>query len=261
MKKRCFILVLLLTVISIHSVCFGAELFEGALRSINIDPEELKGSVVGIGVLASTQPYEGVDNSVSPVPIIVGRYKNFFVDGTSFGYIVKETEELKLAVVGQPRFMGYESGDSTMLDGMADRDWSFDGGLKLGWLHEYFNLDITGLVDLSNNHQGQELSVMASKEIKEGLFTPRIGFKVLSDDVVDYYYGVLGNEARANRPAYEGDSTVNFVTGFAIGIPLGEEWAAVLDYEYETLGSDISNSPIVDESAVSTVVVGIVYRF
>jgi len=52
-----------------------------------------------------------------------------------------------------------------------------------------------------------------------------------------------------------------YAAGLRVSAPLGEEWAAVLDFEYESLDSEISSSPIVDTSRVLTYVAGVVYRF
>ncbi len=219
--------------------------------------------ILGAGLRYSTQPYTDVDEDFNAVPLIIGRYKDFYSDGTSFGYIFRELKQanLELSAVLKPRFMGYHSDDSATLAGMEDREWSLDGGLRVAWDNDYFLLKLTGLADLTNEHQGQEFSAVASKELFAGLITPRVGVKWQSDDIVDYYYGVLGSEATGTRAAYKGDSTVNFLAGATVAVPIGEKWTAILDFEYENLGSEIQDSPIVDSEEILTYVAGAVYRF
>ena len=64
-----------------------------------IDTEELKGSILGLGVLYSTQPYTDVDEDVWVVPIIKGRYKKFYIDGRSLGYVFNDSEEFEFSVL------------------------------------------------------------------------------------------------------------------------------------------------------------------
>ena len=252
MYLRKFIIPLIFSLIFVITNVAGAEL---------IDKEELKGSVLGLGVLYSTEPYTDVDEDVWVVPIIKGRYKRFFVDGRSVGYILNDNEELEFSVLAKPRLMGYEDDDSPVLAGMDDREWSIDAGLGLKWNNQFFTLSITALNDILNEHQGQEVNCMVSREFKEGLFTPRAGVRYLSDDIVDYYYGVLGNEATPIRPVYTGDATVNYFCGFSVSMPIGEKWAVIGDFEYEGLGSEIEDSPIVDAEEIITYIIGAVYRF
>ena len=255
MKSRIFfILFSLIFVISIYSECLAEDFWK-------IDREDLKGWVIGLGASYSTGAYIGADDDVYPVPLIVGQYKKFYIDGKFFGVILNDDENLKVSIVGFPRFMGYDDKDSTQLNGMDDRDASLDGGLRLAWDNEYFSLHITGLSDLLNNHQGQEVRLALSKKLLKGFLTPRVGVKWQGKDLVDYYYGVLGNEARATRPGYEGSDTVNYTAGVRMAIPLGDEWAFVFDFEYENFGSEISDSPIVDTDKDVTYVIGAVYRF
>ena len=260
-KKLFFAGILLLCLMAGAGLISAGEQFEGFLSSEQNAAEEIKG-VLGLGVLISTPPYEGVDENVFPVPIAVLTYKNFFVDGTAFGYHLINQEGFQFSVLGQPRLMGYDSDDSTKLNGMEDRDPTLDGGLGLGWLNEWFELDITAVTDLGGTHEGQEISAVFSKELFEGFLTPRVGVKWQSEGLVDYYYGVRAAEVAAGRPEYEPDSAVNFIVGLSVGVPIGgDKWAFVFDFEYEGLNSEISDSPIVDEDGIFSYVAGVVYRF
>jgi len=249
-----------------YSVCHSSELFTGAWKNIKENIQGIEGLedlAVGAGALIATKPYTDVDEEVSAVPIIVGRYKHFYVDGTSLGYILHEGGEsgLEFSMVGKPRFMGYDSDDGAGLTGMEDREWSLDGGLRMVWAHDLFEVSLTGLADLLGHHEGQEVSAVISKKFFEGSLTPRIGVKWQSADMIDYYYGVRSNEVRSGRASYLGDDTVNWVAGVTIAVPMGEAWAFTVDFEYEGLGDEIEDSPIVNDHEVLTHVVGIVYRF
>ncbi len=229
-------------------------------KTLNTDESELKG-VLGVGVLVDTQPYKDVDPKAWPVPLASLEYKNFWIDGRVFGYRLLGEGNWKLSVAGKPRLMGYHSNDSSTLYGMEDREGSFDGGGRFSWESEMFDLKVMVLSDLGGKHNGQEVSAVLSKELLKGFITPRVGVKWLSQNLVDYYFGVRGNEARVWRPAYEPDSTVDAIAGATVALPIGEKWAFVTDLEYEFLGSEITDSPIVDADGVFKCAVGVVYRF
>ncbi|MCG8431963.1 MAG: MipA/OmpV family protein [Candidatus Omnitrophica bacterium] len=217
--------------------------------------------IVGMGVLYYSQPYTGVDSQAFPAPLVVAEYKGFFADGKSFGYYAVEEGGFKLAAVLDPRIQGYEPDDSSDLNGMAERDWSLDIGARLEWDNDYFSLSTTLLTDLLDNHQGQELSVVVEKEFFDGFLTPYLGLAWQSKDLVRYYYGVEGNEARPERPVYEPDAELNLLTGLRLAYPVGDNWAVVGDISYEGYGSEIQDSPIVDEDQQLRYMLGGVYRF
>ncbi len=262
-QKRKTLIISLVIVFCFGSTtcCHAVELFEGVWRALGVDVKELEGAVLGLGVLYTPSVYKDADDNVWPIPLIIGKYKRFYSDGSSFGYVLNDNNTLFFSLVGQPRFNGYKSSDSAALSGMEDRDWSLDGGLKMSWNNEWFLLNITGVTDLLSRHNGHELKAVVSKELFKGGLTPKLGIKWLSDNVVEYYYGVSGTEHRAERPAYEGGSSINVIAGFTLALPLGEDWAAITDFEYRYLGSEIEDSPIVDTHDDFTAIFGIVYRY
>lgn len=260
MKIQRAILVLTCLGILCSSSVSHADIFDGVIKALNIEEADLQG-VLGIGVFSATQPYQDVDAQVWAVPLVSLKYKNFWIDGKVLGYRLYEHGDLSFSIAGQPRLMGYESDDSTALRGMEDRDGSFDGGARVSWGNEYFDVDVTAVSDLGGTHEGQEISVIFSKELFKGFLTPRAGFKWLSDSLVDYYFGVRGTETRVGRPAYEPGSTVDAVVGATLAFPMGDKWAFITDIEYEPLGSEIADSPIVDADGIFKYVVGVVRRF
>lgn len=261
MKSAKIIVFALVVLLMSLSKASAVELFEGAWRGLDADFEEIEGAVLGVGALYSVSPYRGVDDNVAAVPIIVGKYKNLYSDGTSLGFILNDNEEVYFSIVGQPRFSGYDSDDSSFLNGMQDREWTIDGGLRLTWNNDLFLMNLTGITDLLSEHDGQQVGIVFSKEFFDGGITPRVGVKWLSDNLVEHYYGVAGTEATATRSSYEGGATVDYIAGFSVGIPLDDAWAIFGDFEYEKLGDEITDSPIVEEDNMFTYMLGAAYRF
>jgi len=256
--KKVFLL-LAICVLGYPSVGYSLEWLDNSVQKMeeNLD----KGSVMGVGVLYLERPYIGVDNDTYVVPLVKAEYKRLFIDKTIMGYNLIDDDNLKFSVVTGPHFAGYKSSDSSELAGMEDREWGFDGGLRLKWKTELVDVTATGLTDLSGTYEGQEASVILSKELFKGFLTPSLGAVWSSEDAVDYYYGVRASEARAGRPAYAGEDTFNYLAGLTVAVPLGEKWAMVGDVQHQILGDGVKDSPLVEEDGLFRSTVGTVYRF
>jgi len=261
MKKNILKLVLALVfILPTAEVCYGREFFQDFMEGLERDLEA--GSVAGMGVMSMQQPYEGKDDEVYAVPLIVAEYKQFFIDADIFGYYFQPKEEpLRVALIASPRFQGYEDDDASLLNGMEDRDWAFDGGLRLSWPSELFDVNLEAVADLSGRHKGQELRAIFSKTLLEGFLTPKVGIKWQSQDLLDYYYGVKSSEATAGRPEYEPDSGLQYFAGLTLAVPLAEKWALVGDIQSYFLADEVKDSPIVNEDTLMRYVAGVVYRF
>jgi len=244
-------------------VCMLVSMFAFAVPATGWGGELIdKGSLMGAGAMMIESPYKGVDDDVYPVPVLIFESRRFFADKTVFGYYFNDkSNPVRWAVIGSLRLQGYEVDDSSDLTGMQDRDWAFDGGLRISWKNEIINMILEGVTDVSGTHEGQELRVTIEKELFKGFLTPKAGIKWQSDDLVDYYYGVKPNEVRAGRVAYAADDGLEYMIGVTIGVPLGEKWAAFGDIQCSFLGDEGKDSPIVGKDKLMRYVAGAVYRF
>lgn len=239
----------------------GASLFESFWRQAQQEASKIQEVILGAGVYYATSPYIDVDEDLAPIPLVIAEYGRWYIDGSKVGFLFTDEGAVKLSAVLAPRFQGYEDDDSRVLSGMDDRDWSLDGGMRLEWKNNLCVLNLAGLADLLNTHQGQELRLVVSREFRGGFLTPRLGISWQSAELVDYYYGVSGNEATAVRPVYQPDSTVNYLAGVRIAYPLGEQWALIADAGCEIYGPGITKSPIVDADEQFAYLLGAIYRF
>ncbi len=243
------------------SLWAGSSVFARMKDFMETHEEDLDLTVAGLGVRLSESPYIDKDVDVFPVPIIVARYKNFFLDGRKLGYQLKRFPQGDISLIGVPRFNGYDHDDSPFLEGMDDRKGSIDGGIRCLWEHRFLNLEVAGVSDLLNHHQGQDIKLLISRQFYRGFLKPRVGVNWLSEDIVDYYYGVKGEETKPGRPAYEGGSALNLIAGVQMSVPVKGSWVLVTDVQFEELGSRIEKSPLVDESGLWTAMLGLVYHF
>jgi outer membrane protein len=228
-------------------------------------PGEGAPGLAGVGGLMATSPYAGVKTKTTVIPFLSGEYKNFYLYGIEAGYRLFKNENWRISAVISPRLMGYDSGDSDTLSGMQDRRMSLDGGLKAEYELPWHKVVVGGKVmaDMLSRSDGIEYELALRRPIQGKIFRliPSAGVRYQTKSMVDYYYGVRDNEARAGRAAYEPRGSLNPFANLVLNTGLSRNVIIVTMFGVESLGSDIRKSPIVDESYVVTAAAGLTYRF
>ncbi len=222
---------------------------------------------LGGGVIVRSQPYVGTDSRVHPVPLFTYEGKRLYVRGVMGGYWLFSLDGLSAGPVIQPRLEGYEEDDSSLLEGMKDRDWSVDGGVGANWLTGAGLFGVTFVTDLLGRHDGQELDFSHTIlfEWAGFNFISSAGVRYKSGKLIDYYYGVRRNEVRFDeavaRPAYEGNDALDPYLRLVVRRRLSERWSLLGAVQYEWLDDEISDSPIVDDGYEASLLLGVLYSW
>jgi len=261
MKK--LILVLLFLLVAGNSFCFEGE---GWKDYDGKDVPEGIPNMVGFGAVIRDEPYRGMDVDILPLPMFALKHERFYLRGATAGYTVWENDPFKLDAIVKARFMGYEEDDSGFLDGMGDRNFSIDGGLKFTWkIRQLSNIELSAsaVTDLLSEHEGQEAKVSLSKKFKFWpiVIEPGINVEWQSQDLVDYYYGVRSGEVRAQRGAYFPGEAINISPELALFVPLSRKWLVFCGARVDFLDDEITDSPIVDKDYTVKGIVGLEYMF
>jgi MipA family protein len=160
---------------------------------------------------------------------------------------------------------GYDAGDADILRGMADRDGGlFWAGAAMEWHTDIADISLEGLADVAGDSDGLRLQLEASHMFFLGeqvSLVPRIAATLMDENMVDFFYGVRPGEATAARPAFRGSSTVNFGAGVSVGYAPWENHMLMLDLGVTHLGDGITDSPIVVDDTLGTILGGYVFRF
>lgn len=230
-------------------------------------PGEEIGLFVGGGVLLQDKPFTGVEPKVYPLPFYMYRGKAFSIRGLSASYEAFKDESWAIRGLARLRTDGYDAKDSSDLDGMSDRRHSLDAGAELWLENPWGNLELDLVTDALAVHHGHEATLTYSRRFR-GLFgreklalRPMFGVSWRSDNLNNYYYGVRAKEARPGRPAYKSGSSVSPFAGIGLDYRLAERWSIFVMFRNEWLPGEISDSPIIDQNHVISVVLGSVYRF
>lgn len=225
---------------------------------------ELRWSL-GLGVISSPRPYIGVDNKITPIPLIELTYKDWYVQGIQAGYHFIDTGKFTFDARIGFVFAGLDPDDSPELEGMNPKDPSIDAGFVFDWKPGNYRLSTSIYTDILGVSNGQQAAMDFSRmwtfnRFRWGIM-PSIGVVWQSSNMVDYYVGVTPEEARPGRPVFVGHSAINFRSGLFGFFSLTPRVRLTGLARFQRLDNEISESPIVDENRGFFGLIGVTYQF
>ena len=212
---------------------------------------EPKGWLWGGALGIRREIYKDFDRRVIPLPIIGYRGEKLQVYGPFANYEFLNVRNWAISGVVSPRFSGFDESDSDVFAGMDDREFSMDAGLGIGYQIDNWKLELTGLHDILNRSDGNEVTLEFGRVFRAGplFIEPRIGLSYLDDNHVDYYYGVAESEVIAGRPAFEGKASLNTTFGVSFVTPIYFNGLTRFAIQNTWFDSNITDSPLTDSSA------------
>jgi outer membrane protein len=223
-------------------------------------------SLIGGGLMMKNKPFKGVDTKVYPLPFYIYRGQRFSLRGPYASYDMVRQKDWSVKAVAKLRTDGYDADDSSDLAGMSDRDVSVDVGVGLTVGGAWGNVEMDLLTDALGKHKGQEITLTYAKPLRGPLgiekltLSPLLGLSWRSKQLNDYYYGVRAGEVQRRRALYDSGSCVNPTAGLMLNYELSERWSIFGMFQNEWLGSEITDSPVVDEHHISSLIIGLLYR-
>lgn len=221
--------------------------------------------IAGARIILREEPYKNVSTKILPLPYLIMRRGNFFVDGLKIGYRVAEGNNGSMDLIMAPRLEGFDADDSYILNGMEDRDFAADIGIDIVLKQGLFDFNLSILNDLVSKSEGREVIASISHTYiltdKKLIFTPDIGLRWQSENLVNYYYGVNLAQARQDRPSYTGESTMNYTASLDIIYSLSKRSNLFMAIEYEGFGDDVYDSPLVDKEQTVSFLLGYGWQF
>lgn len=219
---------------------------------------------IGVAAVAQDQGYTDVGNETVVVPVVAIEYGNFSLLGPRANYKLYQSENFELSASAQLRMDGYEEDDGDIFKGMEDRDMAFDAGFEAEIDTSFGEFGLELMHDLTSTHEGFEFSASYGIpfRLEKGRVVPYISANYQSDKMVDYYYGVRAEEATASRQFYEPDAATSFEIGISSDWYFGRGKHMIkADISYSAYGSEIKDSPLVDKSGSTQLLLGYVYVF
>jgi outer membrane protein len=196
-------------------------------------------------------------------PFVMYQGQNFYLRGPNFVYKFYDKDKLTIDALLSWRFDGYDADDSSDLDGMDDRDMTAELGASVSYKDGFGVTRFSFLNDIIGKHNGYLLRLSYEKTFrrKNLTLTPSVGLKWQSENFVNYYYGVRSKESRPSRPKYHPSDALNPFMSLRLTYKFNEQWDIFSSFQYQWLGNEISDSPIVDQCYQTSLIFGFMYGF
>jgi len=217
---------------------------------------------VGIGAVMLERPYKDYDNEVKPVPVLYFENRWLSVNSGRVDFKVNASDALSFRIRARYALDGYDPDDSSYLQGMEERDDSAWVGGAIVWNNSLAEVSAEYLTDAMNNSGGSRGRVQVERRFgKRFGVTPHVAAELVDQKFVSYYYGVRPEEATLDRPAYEGDATVNVEGGLRFDYNPSRRHTLFLDVSAVRFGSEIADSPLVERSSQGRLSAGYMFHF
>lgn len=209
---------------------------------------EPQGWLYGAGVAFDQGIYKDFDTRIVPIPLIGYRSENLTVFGPFVNYHFYRKQGLQFSAKLVPVFEGYDESDSPVFAGMQERDFSLALGLGANYQIHDIKFEVGISHDILGRYDGYQADIAVSKVYRFGPFFIEPNLRLIYQDshYVDYYYGVLAEEASATRAPYTANSTLNRAIGLSFMTPIFFGGMTRITVENTWYGDAIVNSPLTD---------------
>lgn len=220
--------------------------------------------------ITQQQPYTGIKrfNFGIPLPYFENKWVQLLgprLDVKAHEFKWGKDQELSFGVgVDLFGFNGYKPTDAPILNGMEQRKNGIFAGPFAKWKNPFATVTAEWMLDASRNSKGQRFSVGVERGFGIGqriMVTPGLSLTSLNGKYADYYYGVRAAEVRPDRPAYLAKSTMNVDFSVRTDYMLSQKQGIFGALQFTGLGTSIKDSPLVDRSNETMIIVGYLFRF
>ncbi|WP_334019283.1 MipA/OmpV family protein [Alteromonas sp. S015] len=146
---------------------------------------------------------------------------------------------------------------------IARRDWSLDAGFRTNWFNGRDRWSFTLSHDALSVHKGFSATGRYQHDFKwqDWVLTAHFSVTYKSSNLVDYYYGIKQRDTEDKTLWYSAGSTLQFSGGLLFIRPINQQWHWLGRTQISSLGSGMTNSPLVSKRFVANIFFGVGYRF
>ncbi|MEN4910383.1 MipA/OmpV family protein [Erwinia amylovora] len=221
---------------------------------------------LGAGLLYIQSPYKSGQDRYFPLPVINYEGDSFYIHSLQAGYYLwkDQQDQLSITLIGSPQNYDPDSADDADMKLLNKRRMTLMGGLAYRHSADWGIVRTTLAGDMLNNSNGMIWDLAYLYRFESGQFslTPGIGALWNSAPQNRYYYGITSDESqRSGLEADDPDSSWSPYLELSAGWKISENWNAMLSGRYLRPGSEIKDSPMVDENAQMVLFTGMSYTF
>lgn len=146
---------------------------------------------------------------------------------------------------------------------VPDREYAIELGLEMLLDGEWGQATLRGFHDVSQTHEGFELSADYSYRWTVGRLSvaPAAGLSYKSDELSNYYWGITAKETGSTLTAYEAKGGVDWRVGIRSSYYLTKTTRLALSADYERMHDSVALSPIVADDHVLGYFAGVAWEF
>ena len=228
---------------------------------------------LGVGGIASSDPYAGRETRYVPLPIITYDSKRFFFRGIEGGMHLYDDDWLKIDALIKGDFSGIDAKDfgrqelannGINRDLLTDRDDTAQAGFKISLEGQYGEFAVEAGVDVLDASGGFEVKAEYGYPINFGsrlTLTPTVGVNWLSADTANYYYGTLDEEVARGVVRYRPGAAAIPEVGVELKYNFSGKWLLMSNISYQSLPSKLSDSPLLDSDKTARAFIGVLRVF
>ena len=230
---------------------------------------------LGIGLMSQQKAYTDMDRDNKVIPFI--SYENEYIEvlGPNLkvklpGLAFSESNQLNFNLLGSYDFSDNDPNDTPILSGMEERKGGFWAGAQAQWQNDFVNVSLELLTEVAGDSEGSKFELTFERTwhfAQSYLLTPRLVLSRVDKKYVDYYYGVRADEVvpasatTTGRAFYQGEAALNTEFGVMGMYMIDPQQMILLDVSVTSLADEIKDSPLVDSSTESQLLLGYIYRF
>jgi outer membrane protein len=229
---------------------------------------DLNDYALGVAVTTSQSPYTNAKNSVWAYPYLTTlQHYSLTRDWLVFrrggiGLRAAAQSGWEIGIYGGIDAGGLGNGDPEELQGLRNREWTLEAGPFVAWRGWPLQIELDTFYDILGRNEGRmvELTFLLPREYEWGYLVPEVGVSHADDNYNNYFFGITEPEVRPGRPLYSAGADTNTFARVNYGYRLGRRWLLSGSVGVEWLGSEITNSPIVDRDQVLSAHLGLAYN-
>ena len=205
------------------------------------------------------------------------RRSNALLGGTEFGYQLLVEDNWQVDLIAKAYLQGYDpdslieygGGDDELLAGLREREGT--GGIALRYSHFFkeslFSIDFA-YGSAGDDVNGEHVGGLIVDSFYSYLLPYRNwdiylggGLTYFSQDIVDYYIGVSPEESSDNRAEHTANGGFRGQLEVYAQYPLSASWSFNAGITHSIFSNNVKESPIVDSSQITQVMLGVLYVF
>jgi outer membrane scaffolding protein for murein synthesis (MipA/OmpV family) len=197
------------------------------------------------------------------IPLYLYEGKYLFFRGTAAGMHIVKNESFELNLYTKYRFQELDPDWHSFYEGLNYREQTLDAGIQLGISRNWGEIKMYWITDTLDNHNGEEAQISYRYRFESGPWSisPFASVTWQDDDLTNYYFGVSDAEAMPGRPAYLPGKSQWLGFGLNTAWHMSDRIVLFGNVGFSGADSEVTDSPLVNESGLSQVFVGGTFLF